>query len=137
MKEALDFIHKHNICHNDVSDQNIFINNEKAVLIDFGNAANIGLEHKGFFGARAFAPQKIRLDKTWVCKKEYDFVGLGFTMAMVLNEGKIAWNMSGRQNNHCNESNDDELLVFENFYLEAEKIIKRSEGHDPKYVGML
>jgi len=34
MKEALEFIHKHNICHNDISDKNIGAKNGKPVLVD-------------------------------------------------------------------------------------------------------
>jgi len=136
MKEALDFIHKHNICHNDVSDRNIVINSGKPVLIDFGNAADIGSDQDGFFGTRAFAPQKIQLDETWVCKKEYDFVGLGFTIATILNEGKMAWSMRRKGDDCSTDFIEDELVVFENRYLEAEKIIKRKEGCGPKHIDM-
>jgi len=50
MQQALDFVHQHNFCHNDVSNQNIVVKNGRPVLIDFGNGADIGSKHNKFFG---------------------------------------------------------------------------------------
>jgi len=81
MKEALEFIHKHNICHNDISDKNIVAKNGKPVLMDFGNAAGINDKQVGFHGTTEYAHCKIH-QGSWHCQKHYDWTG---TMATILN----------------------------------------------------
>jgi len=87
---ALEFIHGHMICHNDVSDKNIVLKDGMPVLIDFGNAATLGDTKTVFLGTTEFAHRSIHGAK-WTCKKEYDLASLGFTMATILEGGRVAW----------------------------------------------
>jgi len=91
LKDALEFIHNHNVCHNDVKDNNVVVKNGKPILVDFGCAACVEDEKVGFLGTTQYAHRKVHLLHTWKCKKEYDFTSLGFTMATILNGGNVGW----------------------------------------------
>jgi len=91
MKAALKFIHRRNICHNDISDKNIVLKDQKPVLVDFGNAASVGDKKEGFHGTTEFAHREIHTSKFWYCQEDYDWTSLGFTMATILNDGMVVW----------------------------------------------
>jgi len=92
MEGALEFIHQHEVCHNDISDKNIVLKNFKPVLVDFGNAACFNDKKTRFYGTTEFAHRQIHFATTWYCRREYDLTSLGFTMATILNDGMVVWN---------------------------------------------
>jgi len=127
MKEALDFIHKHNICHNDISDKNIVAKNGKPVLVDFGNAATVNDQQVGFHGTTEYTHRKVHRAYTtgaWNCQKHYDWTSLGFTMATILNGGIVAWMgfSSGPVQKQSSDVFDDRIKCAQN--IVADKIAK-------------
>jgi tRNA A-37 threonylcarbamoyl transferase component Bud32 len=98
IKAALDFIHEKKWSHNDVSTKNIVLvtkpgqEGESAVLIDFGIASVLGEGLVGFRGTTEFIHGEIhRKHLNWYPCPEHDLTSLGFTMAALVNKGRVPW----------------------------------------------
>jgi serine/threonine protein kinase len=98
IKAALDFIHERKWSHNDVSTKNIVLvtkpgqEGESAVLIDFGIASVLGEGLVGFRGTTEFIHGEIhRKHLNWYPCPEHDLTSLGFTMAALVNKGRVPW----------------------------------------------
>jgi len=90
IKMALNLIHQHNVCHNDVSIKNIVISSDNPILTDFGNAAKLGSMQNSFLGTTEFAHRQIHIIERWECRIEYDVASLGFTITILM-DSVVAW----------------------------------------------
>jgi hypothetical protein len=97
---ALKFIHSKNVFHLDVAPKNIVIipdeKSGRAVLIDFSvawhNEPNCSNKLSGFIGTPSYTHRDIFYfypSTEWAPHPKYDFVGLGYTLATLANEGKL------------------------------------------------
>eukprot|EP00978_Attheya_sp_CCMP212_P008677 scaffold20416_cov51-Attheya_sp.AAC.1 len=98
IENALNFIHKNGISHNDVNDRNILLRwipvSEKwcGVLVDYNIASEMSKVMKNFQGTPQFVHHDIYNNRQWCPVPEYDMTSLGLTIAVFLNRGVIPWN---------------------------------------------
>jgi hypothetical protein len=95
IQAALNYMHKRNIAHNDVSVKNIIMvgtgNEMRAVLIDYGIASSLGSKMEGFQGTTEVAHREIHLNSSaWCPVAEYDFTSLAYTL-IIIKQGQIPW----------------------------------------------
>jgi len=90
MNEVLDFIHS-NICHNDLSKQNILVNSGKPVLIVFVLGVQLLVQSRmNSLGQKCLLLEGFSLTRFWCARKTTLFVGLGFTMATNMDGERVS-----------------------------------------------
>ena len=101
---ALEHMHSLEVCHCDVSPNNIIFasdragTNRRAVLIDFSFSRNWSASLKGFHGTPLYAHREIFLcrlhyPKRWKPRPEHDKAGMGFTLAFLANRCADPWDV--------------------------------------------
>jgi hypothetical protein len=117
LTRALDFIHKKEVFHLDVSPKNVIVVYEddgpsKAVLIDFSCAHHSKSQIKGFVGTPDYAHRSVFRRyprKEWHAKSVVDTVGLAFTTVALANDGVVPWRpLAGLPKNHSSKQDFDE-----------------------------
>eukprot|EP00978_Attheya_sp_CCMP212_P000549 scaffold1076_cov32-Attheya_sp.AAC.1 len=131
IKEALTFIHKNGISHNDVNDRNILLRQSASgkwcgVLVDYSIASEMSKVMKNFQGTPQFVHHDIHNNHQWCPVPEYDMTSLGLTIAVFFNRGVIPWKDFGsvgkKNTGICNSrmtaakeiinnQNDDDLML--------------------------
>ena len=101
---ALEHMHSLEVCHCDVSPDNIIFAsdragmNRRAVLIDFSFSENWSASLEGFHGTPLYAHREIFLcclhyPKRWKPRPEHDKAGMGFTLAFFANRCACPWDV--------------------------------------------
>jgi Protein kinase domain len=99
--EALKFLHRHGIAHNDVSDRNLLLVPEKipgeyrAVLVDFSVASQMYEKRRGLTGTAPFVHDDVHIHYEWFPVPKYDSFSLGLTLVVLLARGVIPWKNLG------------------------------------------
>jgi serine/threonine protein kinase len=107
IKYALDYMHKKEIFHCDVTPRNIIVatdgeNRDRAVLIDYSLAtqtSKLSKSFKGFRGTPNYVHREIYQfclsGKKWKPTQNHDKAGLGFSLAFFANHCVRPWNVVG------------------------------------------